>query len=488
MISLPEAVFEWAAQQPHKTALVYNEGAHSYRWFADAIATARGAFAAEGLAGAGVVVLAISNLVDFWVASLALRSLGLTGVLIPNVDALPGLGLPDIRAVVTTPNETWPGLTQACAGAGLPRLVTNLRGAAPLGLTDGPQHRDGGFSLLTSGTTGAARKVLNEAAWEAEFLRRRWEIIEAGRDSVVAMFELAPSTGTGYRNPAGAWFAGATAVFDQGRGPHQCLRHPGLTHATIVPPVLARVLAAPPDAFPRSEILRLSVTSGTITRAQIAETKARVTPHLFNWLGSTETQITAHTRIEMDDDHRWHRLLPGVEVVDNHDLPVAPGEVGRMRVSVAGGPDRYWREPENTAAFFRGGYFYPGDLARSRADGRIALQGRETSVINVGGWKVSPEPAEEQLREALSVTGACLVSAQDAAGEERLHLVLETPAPLPLERVGPALRAALPGWDEVSVHFTTELPRNALGKLLRRAVTDRLIAARIAGDGPAPAL
>jgi acyl-coenzyme A synthetase/AMP-(fatty) acid ligase len=101
----------------------------------------------------------------------------------------------------------------------------------------------------------------------------------------------------------------------------------------------------------------------------------------------------------------------------------------------------------------------------------MALQGRVTGVINVAGQKISPEPIEDALRAALGVTGACLVSAQDAAGEEALHLVLETSAPLDPAALTDVLQRELRGFPGVHVHYVPALPRNPMGKMLRQAVT-----------------
>jgi hypothetical protein len=72
----------------------------------------------------------------------------------------------------------------------------------------------------------------------------------------------------------------------------------------------------------------------------------------------------------------------------------------------------------------------PGDLAVTRSDGRMALQGRLTDVINVQGKKISPAPIEDRLGELLGLSGVSVFSMQDNTGEEEIHVVLETPTPI----------------------------------------------------------
>src|SRR5262249_22005238 len=173
------------------------------------------------------------------------------------------------------------------------------------------------------------------------------------------------------------------------------------------------------------------------------------------------------------EDLRWHRLVPGrmVEIVDASDRPVPIGEVGRVRVSTAGGPTGYLNDETATRAFFRDGFFYPGDLAVMRSDGRIALQGRITDVINVQGYKIYPAPIEERLGEVLGLNGVCLFSMQNDSGEEELHVVLETAKPIDSERLTAALKQELRGLrgpHRARVHYVATLPRNEMGKVLRQ--------------------
>ena len=193
----------------------------------------------------------------------------------------------------------------------------------------------------------------------------------------------------------------------------------------------------------------------------------------MNGLSATESHMIGYTRIDTEEDHRWHRPAAGaiVQIVDEADQPTPLGQIGRLRVATDGGPDHYIDDEATTALFFKDGFFYPGDLAIARADGRFALQGRATDVINVQGHKFSPAPIEDRLREVLGVPGVCLYSKQDAAGEEQLYVVIEAPAPLPAGRLVPALQGELRGFPNARVRYVATLPRNAMGKLMRAAVS-----------------
>jgi len=476
---ITERIFHWAKLTPNRTAVVYNGRPRSYRAFAQQIAAARGYFARQGYAGSGCAALVIDNLMEFWIFSLALRSLGLTTVAMRAPATVGKLGLADLRCVVTSAGETWPDLDSACGKLGLPLLSVSLDGEAALDLeAPAPAHPPGGHILWTSGTTGASKLVLMSAAVDAVMLPRKVDAFGMNQDTVLCTFNFPAWTGPGYRFSASPWTVGGAVVIEQAHKPHEALNYPGITHAVLVPGLLATILSAPADAFPRSDTMQLAVGGGAMTRRQVERTKARITPHLFNWLASTEAGGIALTPLHGPEDHRWHRILPGrvVEIVDEAGRPAPTGEVGRVRVATAGGPTRYLNNQAATRVFFKDGFFYPGDLGVFRSDGRMALHGRFTDIINLAGRKFSPVPIEDRLTEVLGVSAVYIFAMQEDSGEEGAHVVLETSTPIDRERLKAALKKELPGFPRTRVYYVAEFPRNQMGKLLRQELRAKAIA------------
>ena len=498
---ITQLIFQWAEQTPERTAVIYNGKARSYRSFARAIAVARSYFARRGYLGPGYAVLTVSNTMIFWIFSLALRSLGLTTVSVGSPAKLSPamlrkLGLTNVRCVITCPGEIREGLDGLCTELGLNLLTVSLAGETPLPL-ERPDalHPFGGHILLTSGTTGIPKMVLMSPETDADVLRLYVELFGIDQHTLLSVFDFGTWTGGGYKWTACPWSVGGATLLEQGvieqgieQGyePYQALLRPGITHAILSPAVLADILAAPTGAFPRNDTIRLAVGAGAMTRTQVEQAKARITSHLFHYFVSTEGGIMAFTSLDTPEDQRWHRLVPGrmVEIVDASDRPVPIGEVGQVRVSTAGGPTGYLNDETATRAFFRDGFFYPGDLAVMRSDGRIALQGRLTDVINVQGFKISPAPIEERLGEVFGLNGVCLFSMQNDSGEEEIHVVLETPKPIDSERLIAALKQELRGFHRGRVlgfhrgrvHYVATLPRNDMGKVLRQEVRAQVIA------------
>jgi fatty-acyl-CoA synthase/long-chain acyl-CoA synthetase len=498
---IAQLIFDWAKRTPDRSAIIYNDRPWSYQSFAQFIALARGYFVRRGYIGPGYAVLAVYNTMDFWILSLALRSLGLTTVAVgfvseedaqgkPNVRAaVSKLGRPDVRCVVTSPVETWAGLDGLCTELGIPLLPVLLNGETAMGLEalEAP-HPLGGHILLTSGTTGSHKMVLISPALDAIGLQRNVELIGMNQNTVLSVFDFPAWTAIGYRCAASPWTVGGAVVIEQ-RQFYRALLCPGITHAVLVPVVLSVILAAPAKAFPRNDAIQLVVAGGAMPRAQVDQAEARITKRLFNWLASTEVGSIAFTSLETPDDHRWHRLVPGrgVEVVDEFDRPVPVGEIGRVRVSTAGGPTSYLNDETATRAFFKDGFFYPGDLAVIRSDGRMALQGRLTDVINMQGAKISLSPIEDRLREIFGVGGVCLFSMQNDSGEEEIHVVIETSVPIDSEKLTAAFSQVpeLRGFHLGLVHCVATLARNLVGKVLRHAVRAQVVAGL---DGSPPGL
>jgi acyl-coenzyme A synthetase/AMP-(fatty) acid ligase len=424
-------------------------------------------------------VLAIHDQLDFWILSLALRSLGLTTIAVGAEAMVNELPLPDIRCVVTRPGEVWPDLASVCKARGLALLTVSLedKPSEDVVLPKTP-HEPGGHILLTSGTTGRYKMVLSTPAIDAVFLRWRNEVTGMSQDTVLSVFDFAPWTAAGYRAAASSWMLGATTLIEHGREPYRALLNPRITHGVVTPAILDALLAAPANAYARNDAMQLAVTGGAMTHRQIEQAKARITPRLFALLGSTETGSFAYTPLETEEDRRWHRLLPGrvVEIVSDSGRPVSAGEIGRVRVSTRGGPTGYLGDEAATKSHFKDGYFYPGDLALTRSDGRIALQGRSTDVINLGGDKLFPGPIEDRLCELLGVSGVCLSSMQNSSGEEELYVTIESATPIDAARMRSALNQALKVYPRTYVFCVPSLPRNQMGKVMRQAVRDRVTA------------
>jgi malonyl-CoA/methylmalonyl-CoA synthetase len=136
----------------------------------------------------------------------------------------------------------------------------------------------------------------------------------------------------------------------------------------------------------------------------------------------------------------------------------------------------YWRRPEETVSSFRDGWFRTGDIAVIE-DGAYRILGRSSvDIIKTGGYKVSALEIEEVLRTHPAVADCAVVGLPDAEWGERVGAALVL---VPGEEVpgDDALRLWLkerlaPYKVPSRLLTLAELPRNAMGKVVKPAVRE----------------
>jgi len=476
-VAVVDEIFAHARLAPERPAVTFRGRTLSYRELAARIVLARAFFERQPLDPERPVILCVHHLMNAWIAGLALRGLGFTTVPGRTVEDLEQLDLGDL-SVVFVGDEPWSAVAEAAREARLPIVqapdlwdvftftVPPEAMARPEGAATGK------YILLTSATTGVYKKVLIDPGYEAEEVRDRIDQFpELGPDTVVNMFSFGGWTAIGYFVPMIVWRLGGRVVFDDGPEPWRSLT-PDLTMAYAHPALLATILGAPPVETPRNDGMTLVVIAGVLSEAQWLDARARLTNDVRTTLGSTEAGCCAVTTIRGREDLIWHQLRPNqAEIIDENHQPLPDGQVGQMRTRV-NRVDYYLGDETATRAFFRDGYFYPGDLAIIRGD-KLSLQGRVTDVINVGGSKYATLPLEFALQERLHAHAVHVFSHTGEDGEE-VHVAIQ---PGPMITAG-ALRSALsdilPPMAHARVHRVDAFPRNNMGKIERAVLKGRL--------------
>ncbi|WP_233521969.1 acyl-CoA synthetase [Streptomyces triticagri] len=184
--------------------------------------------------------------------------------------------------------------------------------------------------------------------------------------------------------------------------------------------------------------------------------------------------------------------LRGVELrlVEESGEPVTdPDGIGEIEVR---GPNlftEYLNRPDATAAAFTAdGWFRTGDMAVVDADGAVRIVGRKaTDLIKSGGYKIGAGEIENALLDHPDVREAAVTGEPDADLGERIvaWIVPADPADPPSHtRLADHVAAQLaPHKRPREVRLLDALPRNDMGKIMKRRLTDRAAAAT--GDGTA---
>ncbi len=171
--------------------------------------------------------------------------------------------------------------------------------------------------------------------------------------------------------------------------------------------------------------------------------------------------------------------IPGtdVRIVDTEtgEKEMPSGEPGELVVRGPQVMQGYWQMPEETAKTLRDGWLYTGDIARMDEEGYLYIVDRKKDMINTAGFKVYPREVEEVLYQHEGVVEAVAVGVPDEyRGETVKAFVVRKPGSTVTEEelVSYCKENLAPYKVPKVLEFRGELPKSAVGKLLRRVLAD----------------
>lgn len=278
--------------------------------------------------------------------------------------------------------------------------------------------------------------------------------------------------------------AGATAVigerYSASRYLRQLIEH-RITICSLSGMLCRTLLNQAPSPFDTAHQVRYAGYAINISEAEIEAFVARFRIPLRNGYGQSESMlyITLQSHAAPSTYPSIGRPTPDREVflVDDDNRPVAPGQIGE--IVVRGHPGRtltlgYYRDPAATQAAFDGGWLHTGDLGYQDAKGNFYFFGRKKEVIKRAGENISAAEVEEALMGHPDVRDVAVVGVPDPVRDQsvKAFIVLhdgrgEDAAAL---KAHCAERLAYFKVPE-HVEFMAELPRNASGKVLKRALS-----------------
>ena len=259
-----------------------------------------------------------------------------------------------------------------------------------------------------------------------------------------------------------------------------------LSRATVmmgVPTFYTRLLAE--ASFDRTSCanIRLFISGSAPLLADTYETFQRRTDHaILERYGMSETGMITSNPLRGERRAGTVGLpLPGIEVriTDASDATLAIGETGGIQVRGDNVFAGYWRNPEKTREeFSAGGWFRTGDVGVFDRDGYLAIVGRAKDLIITGGYNVYPKEIELVIDALPGVIESAVVGiAHPDYGEAvTAVVVLSAAADAPSESELIAhLKVQLAGYKVPKrVHFVADLPRNAMGKVQKNVLREKL--------------
>jgi O-succinylbenzoic acid--CoA ligase len=259
--------------------------------------------------------------------------------------------------------------------------------------------------------------------------------------------------------------AGAAVLLHEGFDPIRIgrdLGRHGVTHISLVPAMLARLLEA---GVRPSQALRCAlVGGGPLSRPLFERAMAAGWPVCPTY-GMTETASQAAT---LCPGEQWAEgavgsPLPGFEV--------EIADTGRIRIRGEAVMVGYANPQRRPGEGLRQGWFETGDLGRLDAQGNLIWVGRADEMLVSGGVNVHPREVEMRLAACPGVRDVAVSAVPDEVWGDRLvAFVVGEASP---EQVQAWCRTALAGPQRPRrVIPVAALPRNALGKLERRVLRD----------------
>jgi acyl-CoA synthetase (AMP-forming)/AMP-acid ligase II len=394
------------------------------------------------------VTLALGNSVEYLVAAFGVLKAG--AVLNP---VNPTLGAAELawvlrhaepRVVVTAPplapalRAALGPVTAALASFGAAEGAVDLEpllaaaSAAPPPVTLGPD--DPSLLLYTSGTTGDPKGVLFTHGSSGHAGRHFLEALGIGPDDVI--LAVTPLFhGNAWGAVQTALHAGGTVAFPRAFSASEFWPLVHATGATVLytlGTILAMLLAREPSDLERTHRLRvvLGLGSAPVRDEVIRRFGVRDVAECF---GSTDAGVVTVTPLgAASRPGSCGPPVPGVavRVLDDAGRPLGARAVGEIAVRSPARMTAYFRDPAQTAAAIRDGWFLTGDLGFVDEDGWLYFVDRKRDVIRRGGENVSSLLVEKTLREHPAVVEAAVIGVPDPVLGQEIKAVVVARAPV----------------------------------------------------------
>ena len=499
-MSLPDMLEAIATEKPDHPALILSEDTLTYAAFNSLVDSVAASLQRDGLkAGDVVAICAQTSLAYVAIYYGTLRAGGVVAPFPPSATA------DNLSAMLENSQAGWLFLDQAINEHWpVQQIATNLQrisiddsdvavpwstwlstSAVPTAVNITSTSP---FNLIySSGTTGAPKGILQPCGMRWAHTQRAWQTGYRPTSVLLTATPLYSNTTLVALLPALA-LGVTTVLMDKFDPLHylQLAERYQVTHTILVPVQFQRILDHPAfDGFDLSRFEAKFSTSAPFTATLKAAVLQRWPGALTEIYGMTEgggrCELLAHDH--PDKLHTVGQPAPGCDmrIIDEQGVELPQGElgeiVGRSPAMMVG----YYRQPGKTREvewFSPDGlrYIRTGDTGRFDPDGFLILGDRKKDMLISGGFNIYPSDLETVLAQHPAVADAAVIGAASKRWGE-------TPVAYVVAQVG-AQGEAGDILDWVNQHIgktqrlakvllVDELPRNAIGKVLKRDLRQR---------------
>ncbi|CDO01692.1 Long-chain-fatty-acid--CoA ligase [Oceanobacillus picturae] len=201
---------------------------------------------------------------------------------------------------------------------------------------------------------------------------------------------------------------------------------------------------------------------------------------LVEGYGLTETSPVTHANFVWENRINGSIGVPWPDteckvVLMETDEEAEIGEIGEIVVKGPQVMKGYWNNKEETDQVLKDGWLFTGDLGYMDEDGYFYVVDRKKDMIIAGGYNIYPREVEEVLYEHEGIQEAVVAGVPDAYRGEtvKAYIVLKTGSTLNEEELNRFCRKHLAAYKVPKIYeFRTELPKTAVGKILRRSLVN----------------
>jgi acyl-CoA synthetase (AMP-forming)/AMP-acid ligase II len=365
---------------------------------------------------------------------------------------------------------------------GLRALIAS-RPAMPAGAVT---EHDVADVLYTSGTTGRPKGVeLTHANNVAAGMELAAAVELTAGDVFQSAIPYFTSTGV-HTNPLMCLVAGAHLVVEPRFDPRAAFPRAAAEGTTtyLGAPSMLALLLRHADASAAPKHLRHLVFGGSVMSAVALERLAEAFPGraLTNLYGQTEAGpggTVCKPEFILDKagsiGDRGAGPWTSFSVVDDAGRPARPGELGEIRLRSPAVMRGYRGQPDASADALAGGWLDTGDIGYVDDDGFLFYSDRRKDLIIRGGMNISSAEVESVLLGFPGVADSAVIPVDhDVLGEDVLAVVV-APDGVDTDALLTFARDRLADYKTPRhVVFVDELPRNAMGKVLKRQLRDDL--------------
>jgi len=268
----------------------------------------------------------------------------------------------------------------------------------------------------------------------------------------------------------------------------QAIEHHQIGYMPVVPTMLVYLLHHPERSkFDCSSLYRITSGGAALPEKLRQDFQQAFRCRVDQGYGLSETIAIAAAY----DDHEPYRpgsvgrAEPGIRIriVDDKDRTLPALQTGEVCLSGANITPGYWQDQVATQEAFQAGWLHTGDIGYLDEDEYLHIIDRKKELIIKGGENISPSEIEEALYLHPAIAEAAVIGIPDNIFGEEICAVIQLK--VGIEASADEIRSHLARYVtkfKIPRHvvFQAALPKNAVGKIQKRAIREQFLAAEVA--------